>query len=228
MTEPVRLLMLDWDGTLVDSIGRIVESMHVAATAVGIAQQSDAAVKGIIGLGLPEAIAELYPELLNDSRFEPFKQAYVGHYLALEDEPSAFFPGVFDMLESLRERGMQLAVATGKSRRGLDRVLSNKGLQDYFVTTRCADETASKPHPQMLHEIMAQCGVAPSQALMVGDSVYDLRMARHAGVGAIAAAYGAMPADTLALEKPDALLNQFVDIDVYLKRFLTEKAEHAL
>lgn len=231
MTEPIKLLMLDWDGTLVDSIGRIVESMQVAARHVDVTPQSDAAIRGIIGLGLPEAIRELHPELLGDSRYAPFKDAYSDHYMALEASPSAFFSGAFEMLEQLREQGVLLTVATGKSRRGLDRVLSNKGLTDYFVATRCADETASKPDPLMLHELMTYCGVKPEQAAMVGDSVFDLRMGKNAGVRTFAAVYGAMPAPVLLAEQPDGLLQQFTEIGNFFTHHSTETekaSEHAL
>ncbi len=167
MHPDYKLLIFDWDGTLANSIGRIVEAMHVASDRSGFARCDDFAVKGIIGLGLPEAIRSLYPEI-DDDDLVVFRQHYADHYIALEAEPSPLFEGVVHTLETLKGEGYRLAVATGKARRGLDRVLRAHGWDDYFDITRAADETASKPHPLMLEQILAHCGVRPAQALMVG------------------------------------------------------------
>lgn len=167
MHPDYKLLIFDWDGTLANSIGRIVESMHIAADRAGFARRDDYAVKGIIGLGLPEAIRSLYPDIDGDG-LVIFRQHYADHYIALEAEPSPLFDGVADTLQLLRGEGYRMAVATGKARRGLDRVLKAHGWDDYFDITRAADETASKPHPLMLEQILAHCGVQAGQALMVG------------------------------------------------------------
>lgn len=212
-----RLLIFDWDGTLVDSIGRIVESMHRAADACGLPLLGDEAVKGIIGLGLPEAIQTLYPELREAALIERFRLGYGEHYMSLESEPSALFPGVAESLAAFREQGYQLAVATGKGRRGLHRVLEGHGWLDYFDVTRCADETASKPHPLMLHEIMAHCAVVPERALMVGDSVFDLQMARNAGVDSVAVGFGAQPLDSLRAHGPRLAINEFSELRAWLE-----------
>lgn len=158
-----KLLIFDWDGTLANSIGRIVESMHAASTRSGFALCSDLAVKGIIGLGLPEAIRTLYPEI-SEAELVAFREHYAHHYIALEAEPSPLFDGVVQSLQAFRDEGYHLAVATGKARRGLDRVLKAHGWEDYFDITRAADETASKPHPLMLEQILAHCDVSPRQA----------------------------------------------------------------
>lgn len=217
-----KLLIFDWDGTLVDSIGRIVDAMHCAADACGLARRSDAQVRGIIGLGLPEAIGRLYPELLEPVRIEHFRRSYSGHYLALEAEPSALFPGVAEALEAFRDQGYRLAVATGKSRHGLQRVLEGRGWLNYFDTTRCADETASKPNPLMLEEILAHCGVAARQALMVGDSSFDLQMAKRAGMDAVAVGYGAQSLAALREHGPKLAIDDFAQLRAWLEQGASE------
>lgn len=212
-----QLLIFDWDGTLVDSIGRIVESMRRAADTCGLPQRSDEAIRGIIGLGLPEAIQTLYPELREAVLVERFREGYSEHYLALENEPSALFDGVEESLEAFREQGYRLAVATGKSRRGLQRVLQGRGWLDYFDVTRCADETASKPHPRMLHEILQHCAVAPARALMVGDSIFDLQMARNAGMDSVAVGFGAQPLESLLAHGPRLAINEFSELRAWLQ-----------
>lgn len=212
-----QLLIFDWDGTLVDSIGRIVESMHRAVEACGLPVLSDAQVKGIIGLGLPEAIQVLYPDLRDAALIERLRVGYGEHYLELEREPSALFPGVEEALASFREQGYRLAVATGKTRRGLQRVLEGRGWLDYFDITRCADETASKPHPRMLHEIMGHCGVQASQALMVGDSVFDLQMARNASVDSVAVGFGAQSLEDLLIHEPRLAIKEFCELHAWLQ-----------
>lgn len=204
------LLVFDWDGTLVDSLGRIVEAMGCAALHCGLPLRDAAQVKSIIGLALPQAIAALYPDLAEDERaVATFQRAYVEHYLVLESDPSPFYPGVRQGLAQLRQAGYPLAVATGKSRRGLDRVIGGHGCGNWFAITRCADESASKPDPLMLAQILAHCRVHPARALMVGDSVFDLQMAARAGMDAAAVGYGAQPAEVLAALGPRLLVNDF-------------------
>lgn len=217
MHPEYKLLIFDWDGTLANSIGRIVESMHVASDRAGFARRDDFAVKGIIGLGLPEAIRSLYPEI-DDEGLMAFRQYYADHYIALEAEPSPLFDGVADTLDAFRAEGYHLAVATGKARRGLDRVLGAHGWQDYFDVTRAADETASKPHPLMLEQILAHCEVRPEQALMVGDSSFDLQMARNAGMGSVAVSYGAQTIEALRAFEPRLTIDRFPELHVWLSR----------
>jgi phosphoglycolate phosphatase len=211
-----RLLIFDWDGTLVDSIARIVESMRVAAGICELPWRDDVAIKGIIGLGLPEAIATLYPELDDVRRIEAFRRSYGDHYNALESQPSPLFDGVAEALEDFRAQGYRLAVATGKSRRGLDHVLAGRGWLEYFDVTRCADETASKPDPLMLREILVHCGVAVEEALMVGDSPFDLRMAHRAGMDSVAVGYGAQPLAELLKESPKLAIERFEELRHWL------------
>jgi phosphoglycolate phosphatase len=210
------LLIFDWDGTLVDSIGRIVESISVAASRCDLPPLDGDTIKGIIGLGLPEAIAALYPHINDVKLVEAFRRAYADHYLSLEMEPSPLFPGVAQALQGFRDQGCLLAVATGKGRRGLSRALKGQGWSDFFDVVRCADETASKPDPLMLHEIMDHCDVGPERALMVGDSVFDLEMARRAGIDSVAVAYGAQPLEILQACSPRLTINHFSELVEWL------------
>ncbi|WP_095110837.1 HAD-IA family hydrolase [Pseudomonas sp. Irchel 3E20] len=215
MQADYKLLIFDWDGTLADSVGRIVEAMHVASTRSSLPLCSDEAVKGIIGLGLPEAIRTLYPQI-GDVELLAFRQHYADHYIALEAEPSPLFAGVVESLEGFRRDGYHLAVATGKARRGLDRVLKAHGWEDFFDISRAADETASKPHPLMLEEILAHCRVPAGQALMVGDSSFDLLMARNAGMDSVAVSYGAQSVEALRTFEPRWVIDRFCELRDWL------------
>ena len=212
-----KLLIFDWDGTLADSIGRIVESMHVASERSGFELRDDFAVKGIIGLGLPEAIRTLYPQI-DDDHLVAFREHYAAHYIAAEAVPSPLFEGVVESMEAFRADGYHLAVATGKARRGLDRVLKAHGWENYFHVTRAADETASKPHPLMLQQIVAHCGVRPEQALMVGDSSFDLLMARNAGMDSVAVSYGAQSIEALKAYEPRLAIDRFSELHAWLSQ----------
>jgi phosphoglycolate phosphatase len=212
-----KLLIFDWDGTLADSIGRIVEAMHVASRRSGFPLRDDFAVKGIIGLGLPEAIRTLYPEI-GDGELMAFRDYYAEHYIAAEAVPSPLFEGVLESMEAFRADGYHLAVATGKARRGLDRVLKAHGWEDFFDVTRAADETASKPHPLMLEQILAHCEVRPEQALMVGDSSFDLQMARNAGMDSVAVSYGAQSIEALQQFEPRLSIDRFSELRAWLSQ----------
>lgn len=217
MLPDYKLLIFDWDGTLADSIGRIVEAMKVAARESGYPERDDPAIKGIIGLALPEAIRTLYPDI-SDEQLIAFRQYYADSYIALEAEPSPLFPGVLESLEAFRADGYHLAVATGKARRGLDRVLKAHGWEDYFDITRAADETQGKPHPLMLEQILAHCRVEPAQALMVGDSSFDLLMARNAGMDSVAVGYGALSLEALSAYGPRLTIERFCELRTWLGR----------
>lgn len=205
------LLVFDWDGTLIDSTAKIVRCMQRAAQQVGVEVLPSAAICQIIGLGLPEAIAELYPAQHADTR-EAVRQQYVHQFIAVDQTPSPFFPDVEETLHRLRDAGFELAVATGKSRRGLDRVLQQLDMQHFFHATRCADETRSKPHPQMLHELLDQFGRPATEALMVGDTHFDMAMAREAGMARVAVSYGAHHRDQLLPYEPLACLDRFSEL----------------
>lgn len=205
----LKTLIFDWDGTLCDSISRIVESMVAAAKLTGLDVPSERAVRDIIGLGLPEAIAILFPGLDEPWLVEKLRQAYSDHYVALEQQPASLFPGVLEALDSFRSAGFKMAVATGKSRRGLDRVLAAHDLSGFFDMTRCADETLSKPHPRMLEEILNRLETPASCALMLGDSEFDIRMAHGARVRAVAATYGAQSREHLLQSRPEHCIDAF-------------------
>ena len=216
MSSEYKLLIFDWDGTLADSIGRIVTSMQEAARRAGRAERDDEAIKGIIGLGLPEAILTLYPDMAAEQVIA-FRQHYANTYIALDAEPSPLFVGVVESLEAFRAQGYRLAVATGKARRGLDRVLKAHGWERFFDVTRAADETASKPDPLMLNQILAHCDMRPEQALMVGDASFDLLMARHAGIDSVAVSYGAQSIERLRDFDPVLEVDHFPELRGWLE-----------
>ncbi|MBM1188311.1 MULTISPECIES: HAD-IA family hydrolase [Pseudomonas] len=216
MSSEYKLLIFDWDGTLADSIGRIVTSMQEAARRAGRAERDDEAIKGIIGLGLPEAILTLYPDMAAEQVIA-FRQHYANTYIALDAEPSPLFVGVVESLEAFRAQGYRLAVATGKARRGLDRVLKAHGWERFFDVTRAADETASKPDPLMLNQILAHCDMRPEQALMVGDASFDLLMARNAGIDSVAVSYGAQSIERLRDFDPVLEVDHFPELRGWLE-----------
>lgn len=185
-----KLVIFDWDGTLSDSTERIVDSMQQAARINHMPAVTDAQVQNIIGLGLPEAIKTLWPDL-DDEQLAVMIPVYARYFISDSVVPMQLFDGAVELLKELMLRGVLAAVATGKARRGLDRMLLEFNVGHLFATTRCADETRSKPHPQMLHEILASLGVLPEEALMVGDTTYDLEMAKAAGVPSIGMSHGA-------------------------------------
>lgn len=211
MTSSFRLLVFDWDGTLADSEAKIVECFRQAVEDIGEAAIEDARLRRLIGLGLPEIAMALYPDR-DQGLHERFVDAYRSRWLAPEAPNVELFAGTRPTLEALRERGYAMAVATGKSRRGLDRELRETGLSELFELTRCADESRSKPDPYMLHEILTHTATTPEQALMIGDSVHDLRMARSAGVAALAVGYGMCERDELLHHEPLACLDRIEDL----------------
>lgn len=206
------LVVFDWDGTLIDSTGKIVRSMHIAAAQVGLPVLEDEAVRNIIGLGLPEAILTLYPQAEVKQR-QLLREAYSDVYIKEDAQPCALFAGVEQGLQRLQEAGHYIAVATGKSRRGLDRMLANLDWQTRFDATRCADETASKPDPKMLQELISHFGMASNKVYMVGDTEYDLAMAQRAGVHGIGVSYGAHAAERLYQHQPIAVIDHFAELD---------------
>ena len=201
MNKPVELIVFDWDGTLFDSVGQIVASLQFAAQQFEQPLTPEAA-KSIIGLGLPEVAQVLFPtvpELHTD-----LLKCYGDHYVA-HSTGDAWFAGIAEMLYGLKNQGVQLAVATGKSRRGLDRVLAQTNSHDLFEITRAASETKSKPDPLMLAEILAFTGVKAEQAIMVGDTSYDLEMAQNIAMPRIGVSYGVHTPETLAQFNPIAI-----------------------
>ncbi len=214
------MIIFDWDGTLCDSVGHIVRGVQNAARDMALPVPSDEAAANIIGLGLPQAMAVLFPELPEERRQELIA-GYSRHYIANEEAPPELFPGALDTLHALKDSGLEVAVATGKSRRGLDRILDKLGLAGFFDATRCADETRSKPHPLMIHEIMAERGAAADEVLMVGDTEYDLEMARNAGVASVGVTFGVHSVARLEAHGPVAIVDalpQLLDLPVLAGR----------
>lgn len=193
------LIIFDWDGTLMDSIGLIVESMHVAGEAHGFTT-TDQAVKDIIGLSLMHGIEILYPQA-SDTQKLAIQQSYADYYIP-NSHRTPFFMPIDEMLLTLKQQDKQLAVATGKKRKGLDRVLEASASRHYFTITRCADESGSKPDPQMLRDILDYTNQPISQAVFIGDSIYDIQMANHLGMTSIAVNYGTASSSELAAEQP--------------------------
>lgn len=193
------LIIFDWDGTLMDSIGLIVESMHVAGEAHGFTT-TDQAVKDIIGLSLMHGIEILYPQA-SDTQKLAIQQSYADYYIP-NSHRTPFFMPIDEMLLTLKQQDKQLAVATGKKRKGLDRVLEASASRHYFTITRCADESGSKPDPQMLRDILDYTKQPISQAVFIGDSIYDIQMANRLGMTSIAVNYGTASSSELAAEQP--------------------------
>ncbi|MBP8020105.1 MAG: HAD-IA family hydrolase [Agitococcus sp.] len=210
-----KLVIFDWDGTLMDSVAHIVECLQQAATTLEQPVPSIEAARNIIGLGLPEAIAILFPHASSAAR-ESIRQQYAHHFILGAPDKIQLFDGVMPLLTQLSEQGALLAVATGKSRLGLNRVLAQTGLGDYFVATRCADETASKPHPLMLHEILAHTGIALDDAVMIGDTSYDMEMAQQIAMPRIGVSYGVHSVDVLQSYQPLAIVDSIYQLQEFL------------
>lgn len=205
------LYIFDWDGTISDSASKIIRCMQLAAEDSGLPVLDDHLIRDIIGLGLPEAIERLYPEV--EAHFhERLRDHYAAHFIREDTQPSAFFPGVLATLQHLHAAGHYLAVATGKSRKGLDRVLQNLDLEDFFHASRCADETASKPDPLMLQELLDEFALSVDDAVMIGDTEFDMAMAERIGMRKIAVSYGAHPVSRLQKYSPVLCVDDFCEI----------------
>jgi len=187
------LIVFDWDGTLFDSTALITRCIQAAAADLDLPGPSDEAASHVIGLGLTEALQHAVPSL-PAARYPELGQRYRHHYFNRQHE-LVLFNGTLEMLQALKARNHWLAVATGKSRRGLDEALQTVQLHGLFDATRTADETAGKPHPRMLLELMAAIGTTPARTLMVGDTTHDLQLAANAGVACVAVSYGAHPSE---------------------------------
>lgn len=199
-----------------DSTVGITASIQEAARDLGLAVPDRERASHVIGLGLLEALRAAVPELPQE-RYPEFAEAYRRHFRARQDD-MALFPGVREMLEELRARGHRLAVATGKSRRGLDHQLGLTGLGELFAASRCADETSPKPHPAMLIELMRELDTQRHELVMIGDTSHDLGMAQSAGVDAVAVGYGAHPLEALSAWNPCASVSSVPELREWLSR----------
>ncbi|EIJ33455.1 HAD family hydrolase [Thiothrix nivea] len=213
--KPYSILIFDWDGTLMDSEAHITQCMRNAIAIVGTEPRTDAEIRHIIGLGLEEAIQHLYPDKPR-SLIRAIADEYRQEFLVRSKGGSELFAGARETLHALNAEGYYLAIATGKSRRGLDKVLDETGLGALFPITRCADETHSKPHPRMLEEILTDYDAAAHDALMVGDSEYDLLMARNIGMDSLAVSYGVHALDRLLQHQPRGHVDDVTHIPDWL------------
>jgi len=210
-----RLLVFDWDGTLVDSTAIISGAIQRACCDLGLPPPADAAARFVIGLGLADALRQVAPTLA-PAEYPRLTERYREHYLA-RDAEIPLFKGAREMLDELDAHGFLLAVATGKSRVGLARALKHQGLERRFVASRCADEGFPKPHPDMLVTLMEHCGADPSETLMIGDTSHDLELARNAGASAVAVTYGAHTAESLVAFAPLAMVSSIAELGAWLR-----------
>ena len=209
------VIIFDWDGTLMDSAAAIVESIQAACRDLALPEPPDDRARHVIGLGLVDAMRHAVPELTED-RYSAMVDRYRHHYLS-RDHELVLFAGVREMLDQLAAAGHFLAVATGKSRLGLSRALQVSGLAPCFHATRCADECHSKPHPQMLEELLAEFDVSPAQALMIGDTTHDLQMAENAVVDSVGVTYGAHPGTAFTSFAPRFVASNVPELSAWLK-----------
>lgn len=211
----VKLVIFDWDGTVMDSVGRIVSSMQTAARNTEVAVPSVSAVKQIIGLSIGPALATLFPDTSAIQREQLFSH-YRDQYLLHDTTPAPLFAGAEALLEQLANQNILLAVATGKARVGLDSLLNETGLKRYFATSRCADEAQSKPHPDMLQQIITELGITAGDAVMVGDTSHDLKMAQAIAMPRVGVSHGAHDAATLHQYQPIAIIDQLLELPAAL------------
>ena len=210
-----RLVVFDWDGTLIDSAGTIVRCIQDAARDMALDVPDRSRASHVIGLGLHDSLRHAVPGLAPE-RYLEFADHYRRHFLARQDA-MLLFPGVLELLQGLSAQ-RTLAIATGKSRRGLDRALDADGLRRFFAASRCADETSPKPHPAMLLELMEELQVRREEVLMIGDTSHDLEMARAAGVDSLAVTYGAHPEAGLRACGPAGCVSTVADLTEWLSR----------
>jgi len=208
------LIAFDWDGTLFDSTQIIVRCIQRAVADVGGAIPTDRDAAYVIGMGLMDALAHAAPDVPRE-RYAELGASYRRHYVAHQNDLS-LFEGVLPMLADLRGRQHRLAVATGKSRRGLDEVLQAVQLAGVFDGSRTADETAGKPDPRMLHELMQEFGADPERTLMIGDTTHDLQMALNAGCPSVAVSYGAHETEGFQALQPRAILHSVRELHAWL------------
>jgi phosphoglycolate phosphatase len=211
------LIAFDWDGTLFDSTAIITRSIQAAVVDVGGAKPTDQAASYVIGMGLMQALAHAAPDV-PQSKYAMLGERYKFHYSQSMDDIS-LFKGVLELLATLKQRNHLLAVATGKSRRGLDDALQAVELKGLFHASRTADQTAGKPDPLMLHELMQELNVSPKRTLMIGDTTHDLLMAQNAGCPSVAVSYGAHEPATFAAFNPLYIAHSVAELDAWMTEF---------
>lgn len=221
----LRLVVFDWDGTLMDSEARIVDSMQQAIASLGLPPRPRPALSNVIGLGLMEALAGLYPDQ-DDAVLAAMVDVYREQFLGVNPVPQTPFAGAEETLLWLAEQPVTLAVATGKARRGLQRAFDESGFGTFFAHSRCADETASKPDPRMLLELIDSVGVDPAQTLMVGDTEYDMEMAQRAGVHSLAVSYGVHELERLQRWPILGFVDNITDLPGWLRGQASELSQN--
>ena len=212
-----KLLIFDWDGTLCDSLSRISYCVVLAAEENGFFLPKSIDPREVIGLGLYESFQVLFDKA-SDEQITAMCASYSRNFIRVDNDPSPFFDGTLDALNDLKKAGYHLAIATGKSRKGLNRALLAKELSSFFDASRCSDETASKPNPLMLYEILDEINILPEHAIMIGDTVYDLEMATNAGIPSIGVNYGAHSPKRLKKYQPLFCVARLADIPMNLKQ----------
>ncbi len=217
MKRRFKLLVFDWDGTVMDSEARIVACVDGAIRDLNLPYRTRDEVKNIIGLGLREAVQTLFPGS-DEELLTMIVDRYRHHFLHADKTPSTLFPGAHQTLQTLNSDGYLLAVATGKGRVGLEKVFDETDTRAFFVTSRCADETFSKPHPQMLEEVIEFCGVEPQETLMIGDTEYDMQMAENANTAALAVCYGVHEPERLMKYHPLHCIESITEIPYWLQQ----------
>ncbi|CAM4205668.1 HAD-IIIA family hydrolase [Shewanella livingstonensis] len=206
------LVIFDWDGTLMDTVGKIVSCMQQVAQELMLPIPSEQQIRDVIGLSLPKIMPILFASHQNHQQII---DCYRRHHIA-NKHPTPLFEGIALLIRNLHAEGYLLAVATGKGREGLDKMLVSTGLGEYFHATRCADDAKSKPHPEMLHSLLSHFNVAADRAIMIGDSIHDLTMANNAGMASIGVSYGAHNESRLKALNPRAVVNKALEIRDYL------------
>lgn len=207
----VKVVIFDWDGTLVDSVEHIADSLHQAATELGFPAREREAYRDIIGLGMAEALDALYPGI-SRAEMNAIRDGYGRYFFSKVTTPQNVFEGMAEVVADICAGGRRCSVATGKSRKGLESALVSSGLGKHFETTRCADETRSKPDPAMLREILAHFGAEPAEAVMIGDTRYDLEMAQRIGMPAVGVEWGVHKRDVLGQYAPHAIVDSVPDL----------------
>lgn len=211
VVEKLSLVVFDWDGTVMDSVGRIVSSLRSAARISELVVPTEYAAKQIIGLSLDPAFDLLFPGITDDKRQLMF-QHYREQYMLHDTTPTPLFAGVEQVLTQLKDNNIKLAVATGKQRRGLARMFAETGLEKYFDTSRCADEAQSKPHPEMLQQILRELDLPAEQAIMVGDTSHDMKMAQAIAMPRVGVTHGVHGRDVLSQFSPNAIIDSMPEL----------------
>jgi len=222
---PYQLLIFDWDGTLMDSGAYIVDCVKKAATDKQYALPSDEAIRNIIGLSMPIGLQSLFPNM-NDDDCSDLLARYREHFFGNNPRPIDLFPHTYDTLGHLRDIGFLLCVATGKGRHGLNLDLQASQLGSFFVATRCADESASKPSPQMVLELLEEMDISPDKALVIGDTEYDIQMANRAGVEVLGVTYGMHDRARLLESGAKACIDDITQLPIWLETLNKERKTH--